>query len=134
MRLFFSTLLVALGASAIAQGKEPTEEELHSAVSAHWDTGTARQRQMLSRCQAGDKSPMCIQVMATGVIEVQILSLRKMRCEVSADRKGHLCTFAPVARVSGNTLMATRTMEATLSRPTTWLFHRTAAGVRPVPR
>lgn len=135
MRSIPALLLVVLGASALAQGGEPSEEELRAAVTAFYDGGTESQRKTLAQCRVGNlKGLPCLTVMTTGVIEMEVQALRKMApCEVSKDRKGYLCTFAPVIRVSGPTNVASEGGGRMLSKRTTWLFHRTATGVRVMP-
>lgn len=135
MRSIFAFLLVVLAGSALAQGREPSERELRAAVTAFYDHGTESQRKTLAQCQAGIlKGPPCFSVMATGIIKMEVQAFKKVApCEVSEDRKGYLCTFAPVIRVSGPTSVVSEGGGRMLSRRTTWLFHRTATGVRAMP-
>lgn len=135
MRSILAFLFVAFWATALAQGREPSEEELRAAVTAFYDGGTESQRKTLTQCQTGNlKGLPCLAVMTTGVIVMEVQAFRKMApCEVSKDRKGYLCTFAPVIRVSGPTNLASDGGGRMLSNRTTWLFHRSANGVQVMP-
>lgn len=135
MRSPLAFLLVVLVGSAMAQGKEPSEDELRVAVIAFYDSGTESQRKTLAQCQSGNlKGPLCFNVLTIGVVEMEVQAFRKMDpCKVSKDQKGYFCTFTPVIRVSSSSNTASEGMGRMLSRSTTWLFHRTPIGVRAMP-
>ncbi len=135
MRSILALVLVCSCCSALAQGREPSEDELRAAVTAYYDAATETQRRTLAQCQSGQlKGAPCFSVLMTGVIEMQVQSFRKMApCQVSKDRRGYICTYAPVIRVSGPTSAANEGAGRMLSSRTTWLFHRTKSGVQPQP-